>query len=893
MKEWLRTGTMIGHYRVVMRIGVSAIGEVYQVRDEINFRDCALKLLAGTLGWDQTSQQRFIAIVKSAPPLNHPNISRILDAGLTETGRPYVVTEIVHGRTLDEIGIGLARKLYDKIQITIQIAEALEIAHQMNVLHLGIKPSNVMLDHRGQIRVLDFAVTLATQIAIMSRGPKAPPHKLTIGVARYLSPEQVRGEKPTPQSDIFSLGSLAYELFSSQLPFPGRSVEEVTKGILHNAPEELTLENHEVPANVNPVLMKALAKNPAERYRSAGEFAKALGQLAEEEKASELVKAKGKSKRDYEEDGQFKVNNLLELLRDLLKKWKKKIIAALIFKATALAIFLTWQHFRADNNFKLPEEPLAFAKITTSGKVLDAVLSPNGQNLVYLVEENGRHDLLLKPLLESRDTLLFSTKEFELNKLTFGWDNEFVYFVKSDPAPSVLYRVSIRGGGNQKLLEGIVSPVSVSPSNRQLAFVRQTGAESQLVITTLGTKTERIVATRRSPASLAASGPAWSHDGKTIACAVKNPAHDLTLELVAFEVETGAEKQIAAGDWTEIGRLAWLAGDEALLVNGRALPYQQWQIWSANRASGQLKAITTGINDYRGLSLIFDTRRAVSVNHIRDAGLWLGTNDQANQLISGQDEGMSGLAWLGKDQLVYTSRANRHEEIWRAPAGVGQAQLLKTLQPQEVTASFTPSASADGSKLIFAAVKQGQTDLWQGEFGTNALKQLTNGKLNLYPQLSADGGMLLYSALTGGKATLVKLDPATGAASVLLDQHAWGGVISPDGSQIAFNHYDETSGGWKVGLMPVTGGPVTGNFTLPGDEPRILRWMPDGTGLAYIVTKRGISNLWRQPLDGSAPAPLTNFTKYRLYNFAWSPDGTQLAVARGRTISDAVIIGGW
>lgn len=893
MKEWLRTGTMIGHYRIVMRIGVSAMGEVYQVKDEVNFRDCALKLLTGTFGWDQTSLQRFIAIVKSAPPLQHPNISRILDADITENGRPYVVTEIVHGRTLDEIGIGLARKLYDKIQIAIQIAEALDFAHQKHILHLGIKPANVMLDHQGRVRVLDFAVTLATQIAVMSRGPKAAAQRVTIGVARYLSPEQVRGEKPTPQSDIFSLGTLVYELFSSQLPFPGRSVEEITQKILMVEPEPLTMELHEVPPSFNPILLKALAKNPAERYRTAGEFANALKELAEQEKTASLTKAKGKSYDEDHEVGQFNMNSLWELLRNLLKKWKKKLLAALIFKITVAAIYLTYRYFNPAGNFKLPEEPLPFTKITTSGKVLDAAISPNSQHLVYLIEENGRHDLIYKPMQETRDTVLYSTKEQELTGLTFGWDNQYVYFVKAAPAPQTLYKISIQGGGVTKLVENVASSVAISPNNQLLALVRHNGGESQLIIADPKAKTERVVATQQSPVRIVGSGPAWSHDGKTIVCAVKSATHDLTLDLVAFDVKSGTQKPLVSSNWAEVGRLSWLAGDKDLLVNGRALASSQWQIWRVNLASGQSQPVTLGINDYRGLSLTYDTKRAVTVNQVRDVGLWLGTNDNANQLLSGHDEGISGLTWLGNEQLVYTSRVNLREELWQSPAGPGQAQILKPLHPPEAAATFDPVASTAGTQLFFSVVKDGKANLWQVELANAALKQITNDNLNLYPSLSADGSFLLFSALLEGRAALAKLETASGAASVFMNQRAWGGVLSPDSTLVACNILDEASSVWQLAVVPVKGGPVLKTFALPVNEPHLLRWTPDGTGIAYLVTKRGVANIWRQPLDGSPSAPLTTFTKHRLYNFGWSPNGNQLAVARGRLISDAIVIGGW
>ncbi len=890
MKEWLRSGTMIHQYRIVMRIGVSAIGEVYQARDDVNFRDCAVKLLSANLLWDDNSRQRFLQIVKSAPPLDHPNICKILDAGVTANGQPFVVTEVVHGRTLDEIGIGLARKLGDKIQIAIETADALAAAHAKGILHLGLKPANVMLDHQSKIRVLDFAVTLATQIALMSRGPKAPPQQLTIGKARYLSPEQVRGEKPTPQSDIFSLGTLIYELFSSQLPFPGKSVEEVCHNIVNTAPEELTLENHEVPPTVNPILMKALAKNPAERYRTAAEFAEALRQLAAEEKAAALVKAKGKLKKDTEGSIDLDAQSWLEMLKELLKKIKKQLIISLIFGITAAAFGLTY-YYRKDQNFKLPEEVLPFAKMTTSGKVLEAVISPDGKGLAYLVEDGARQNLIYQNIKDKRDRLIYSTKDTEIGGLTFSRFNDFVFFIKSSPAPSELLKIPLGGGVTPKILSNIASPVTTSPNNQRIAFVRHNGAESQLVIYDLKNLTESIVTTRQSPTQFAASGPVWSQDGKTIACAIKRAEDDLTLDIVLIDVEGGIEKPLVSGAWVEISRLAWLAGDEGLLVNGRTLESQRWQIWRIARANGEVQEMTGGVNDYRGLSLTNDRRMALTVNFVRDVVLWLGANDSATQITVGQEDGISGLAWLGNDQLIYTSRTNRREELWLKKTAGTPAHFLESFWPNNARAVLTPIAHGQGA--IFAAIVGDKAQLWQGDISNNGMQQLTDGQVTLFPQLSSDGATLLYSVLANGRASIAKRNLSNSATAVLLEGRAWGGVLSPDGSQFACNVFDDASGLWQLQVFHMAGGVPVTKFELPGTAHRFLHWLPDGTGIAYLVTQRGVTNVWQQPLDGSAPSALTSFTKQRLYNFAWSPDGKQLAVARGRSISDAVTISGW
>jgi eukaryotic-like serine/threonine-protein kinase len=879
MKEWLRADTPIGDYRVTMRIGISGLGEVYQVRDELRGINGALKMLSASLGWDKTSLERFVQIIKSAPPLDHPNICKILDAGVTENGRPFMVSQLVYGRTLDEIGIGLARPLADKIKIAIQIAEALDAAHKKGVLHLGLKPANVMLNHHGQVKVLDFVFTLATQIALTSRGLRAPQHKPALGSVRYFSPEQVRGERPIPQSDIFSLGTLVYELFASQLPFSGHGIEEMSHSILSSQPELLTEQLQEAPPSINDVVLKALAKDPAERYHTAGEFAEALKQLANEEEKLRLANAKPDSKPK----------------KEFFKKLLQSRLAKVLFVVAVLAALLNSLYRRVGNkSVPLPEEPLPFTRLTNSGKVIEAALAPDGQAVVYLMEDVGRHTLLYQAKVdeETHDRLLSTTNEAELSGVTFSPANDFVYYLKTTPQMRELFRVSLNGA-NQRLLAQVDSPVAFTDNNKQFAFVRRNGPESQLIVSGVKEPAERVIATLRSPAQLATSAPAWSHDGKSIVCAVQRAGNDLTLNLVSFAVEGGTEKVLASGRWAEIGRLAWLAGDEAILVNGREINAQNWQIWRINPATGEQRALTVGINDYHGLSLSFDTKQLSTVYYQRDTGIWLGTDENARQLTSGADDGFSGLTWLSNDKLVYSSRARKRAELWRKQTDQSQAQPLEALRPGDSQASLLPTASGDGKALVFAAVVGEQTSLWHAAMDNLQMRQLTKGPLAWLPQLASDGQTLLYSALTDGKAALLKLNVASGEATVLLNGSVWGGVLAPNAEQVAANYFDAASGTWKIIVFPVAGGKATATFEVSGTAHRVLRWTPEGSGIAYIITKRGVANLWQQPLQGAAAAALTQFSKQRIYNFAWSPDGKQLAVARGKLTSDAVLITGW
>jgi Tol biopolymer transport system component len=124
----------------------------------------------------------------------------------------------------------------------------------------------------------------------------------------------------------------------------------------------------------------------------------------------------------------------------------------------------------------------------------------------------------------------------------------------------------------------------------------------------------------------------------------------------------------------------------------------------------------------------------------------------------------------------------------------------------------------------------------------------------------------------------------------LLEGKVWRSALSPDGKQLAANYFDEASGRWKIIVFPSAGGQATGVFDAPGNAWRPLGWMPDGNAVIYINTQNGISNLWQLPINGGAASAITSFTRHRLYDFAWSPDGKQLAVVRGRSNDDAMLI---
>jgi eukaryotic-like serine/threonine-protein kinase len=280
-RTWLRAGTVINYFEIRARVGASGLGEVYQARDTQHNRSVALKLLPLPPNWSSEHVQRLLQHLNNVRPPAHPNICELYEAGLTESGLIYLASAYFKGASLDALSMG--RPETEVISVAIQIAEALQAALSQRIIHGDIKPQNLMLSQTGEVKVLDFVLAALRERWQPVSSANGPLSGLTLGRARYLSPERIRGEKLTPQSDLFSLGAVLYEMLTGQPPFDGRSVSEICDAILKQEPLPLTEYNPEVSKEVSAVIYKTLAKDPAQRYRTPEELLphlKSLQQLA-------------------------------------------------------------------------------------------------------------------------------------------------------------------------------------------------------------------------------------------------------------------------------------------------------------------------------------------------------------------------------------------------------------------------------------------------------------------------------------------------------------------------------------------------------------------------------------------------------------------------------------
>jgi eukaryotic-like serine/threonine-protein kinase len=269
-------GATVSHYQILERLGGGGMGVVYKARDLRLDRLAALKFLASQRGAPEEQKRRFIREAKAASALDHPNLCTIYEIGETEDGALFIAMALYEGETLrDRVRRG-SLPVEEAIEIAAQIASGLAAAHERGIVHRDVKAANVILTAGGPVKLVDFGVA---KLADQSRLTRAG---MAMGTTAYMSPEQFRGEPAGPRADIWSLGVLLYQMVTGRLPFEERSETETIRAILERDPRPLAALQPTVPAALERIVARLLAKQPADRYARMEEVRADLRDLAAE-----------------------------------------------------------------------------------------------------------------------------------------------------------------------------------------------------------------------------------------------------------------------------------------------------------------------------------------------------------------------------------------------------------------------------------------------------------------------------------------------------------------------------------------------------------------------------------------------------------------------------------
>src|SRR5437660_5954861 len=262
-----------GRYRIMRKLGAGGMANVYLAEDQELGRRVAIKLLNDRHAGDDQFIERFRREAKNAAGLSHPNIVSIYDRGEAQ-GTYYIAMEYLDGTTLKELIVTRGQTpISVAIDYARQILAAVRFAHRHGIVHRDIKPHNVLVDAEGRLKVTDFGIARAGASQMTEAGS-------IIGTAQYLSPEQAKGAPVDQTSDLYSVGVLLYELLTGTAPFSGDTPVEIAMKHLSSVPEPPSAHRAEIPHDLDMVVMRALAKDPSERYQSAEEFDADLARVA-------------------------------------------------------------------------------------------------------------------------------------------------------------------------------------------------------------------------------------------------------------------------------------------------------------------------------------------------------------------------------------------------------------------------------------------------------------------------------------------------------------------------------------------------------------------------------------------------------------------------------------
>jgi eukaryotic-like serine/threonine-protein kinase len=787
----LPPGSRVGPYEIVAAIGAGGMGEVYRARDTRLDRDVAVKILPDMFAADADRLARFEREARTLAALNHPHIAQIfgLESVQDATGnhRPgtssALVMELVDGEDLADRIRGGPLPLDEALAIALQIAGALEAAHERGIVHRDLKPANVKVRPDGAVKVLDFGLAKALDAAPATDAPTFTSPAMTemgviLGTAAYMAPEQAKGKAVDRRVDIWAFGCVLFEMLAGQRPFDGETVTELLAAVLTQPPEWTRLPPGLPPA-VTHLLRRCLEKDPRRRLRDIGDARVVLEDPAALAPAAPAASA-GLSARLF-------VAGVLAA--GALAGAAGYLFAALRTGPPAAAAVLT--SFR-----QLTDQP---------GVERQPTISPDGKTIVYVSDARGKHDLYLLRVGGRKSILLTEDSDADDYAPAFSPDGARIAF-RSERSGGGIFVMEATGESVRRITDIGYDP-SWSPDGRHLVVAAEAiedplgrSGDSHLWVVNVAD------GTRRRILAIDGVGPRWAPGGGRIVFWHMNAASQRDIATVAAD---GSE-EVAPVPLTSDAHIDWSPtwspdGRHVYFASSRGGTLNLWRV-AIDEASGRPLAppepITTPTawSGYFGFSA--DGRSLVFATREERATIWAAQFDPAAGIVTGQ------------------------------PRQVLQGHAINSID-----------LSRDGQTIVFSQRGQPWEALGLVRVDGSGWSRLTDDSVyHRLPAWSPDGTRIAFFTNTGGGAFLATLRsdgsgqtaiPVGGKRSVFYP------VWSPDGSRIAVGLEIGPGPGRNMtfAIIDVTASPAAVRV-LPADpahtDVRTYSWSPDGRRLAAI-----------------------------------------------------------
>jgi Tol biopolymer transport system component/DNA-binding winged helix-turn-helix (wHTH) protein len=546
---------------------------------------------------------------------------------------------------------------------------------------------------------------------------------------------------------------------------------------------------------------------------------------------------------------------------------------------------------------------LEIRRLTADSRAYSPAISPDGRLLAYKHIEEDMETVWLKDLVTGSDVQIRPPTAEGYSGLLFSPDARELYYRVDKKLPDgskrgVVVSSPVFGGIERKVAEQPWTLFALSQDGRQLAFVRALGkpdADRVLLIVDTVTGAERTLA-KSEPGrfifKLWGTTPSWSPDDKRVVVCGRTGGDDDHAALFEVRVEDGAVTELAAPRWHEAFQTVWLADGTGLLVVARERPEAPFQIWRLSYPSGEAVRVTNDLQSYGTITYSANSNTLIAQQEIWNSHIWvLPETDTAGsrQLTSGTNvlDGTFGLAWMPDGRIIFSSNRAGEFDLWTVETDGSE---LRQLTANNGANKF-PRVSGDGRHIVFVSNRAGgKRNLWRMNIDGSQVVQLTHGDGETLPSISPDSQSVFYTngAVVPSRTERVSIDGNETSSVPNESFGASGPVISPDGKLLAYYFHTESTG-WRTGILPVTGGKTIKALELQGSRG-FEEWTPDSRALIYIKPGFLLSNIWRESLDGRQIEQVTYFKDSHIYYFAFSPDHRHLALARGDSFSDIVLI---
>ena len=563
--------------------------------------------------------------------------------------------------------------------------------------------------------------------------------------------------------------------------------------------------------------------------------------------------------------------------------------------AVLLALaFGSYRYFKSERA-NVPFEKIKLARLTNSGRVSGATISPDGKYIAYILGESEGNSLRMQQVGTANNVRLLPPVKAQIYELTFtpGGSHIFYNLFTDGKADPEFYRISSLGGVSERIPNVVASYISFSPDGKRFAYAQSDSAAGRnyLKIADADGANQQTIAAKNHPNTFETQVPvvAWSPDGETIACLVNHFEPDVSYSsIVGINVRDGSEKPLSEQRWYDVFSIEW-SKNGGLLISASDKVSGGNQVRFLSYPQGETRQITNDLSQYDSLSATADGASFVAIQTDAINSILVGeageSSDNYKEIIS-ETAALHPFVWTPGGKIIFRSAKDGVSNLWTMDAdGGNQRQLTINAQVDSRGMCLSP----DGKRLVFGSWRGGKSNLWRVDSDGGNLTQLTSGEAEVYPSCSPDNRTVVFQRGLHSNQRLWKVALAGGEPVQLTDSYSKWSAISNDGSRISYFFMADDK--WRLGIISPDGGAPLQSLDVPANlKENVVRWSPDNQSLFYISTVGSVGNIRSLPLDGSQTQPLTHFKSHSIDSFAFSPDNKRLAVASSLTVSDVVLI---